>query len=72
MKATFKLPKTKKGWFSLCLIALVIALGSWPIVHLFNKKIIVFGFPLLMIWSVVLVFLTTFSMVIINKIGGVD
>ncbi|UJL47450.1 hypothetical protein KFZ58_06090 [Virgibacillus sp. NKC19-16] len=72
MKATFKLPKTKKGWFSVCLVAFVIALGSWPIIHLFNKEIIVLGMPLMMLWSIVLIFLTTFSMILIDKIGGAD
>ncbi|MEN1967964.1 hypothetical protein WMZ97_07750 [Lentibacillus sp. N15] len=72
MKATFKHPKTLKGWFSLALIAFIILLGSWPIIHLFNTEVIIFGLPLLMIWSIVLVILATFSMVLINKIGGVD
>ncbi|TRM12049.1 hypothetical protein FH966_10345 [Lentibacillus cibarius] len=72
MKATFKHPNTKKGWFSVCLIAFVIALGSWSIINLFNKEIIVLGMPLLMVWSIVLILLTTFAMIIIDKIGGSD
>ena len=72
MKATFKHPKTLKGWFSISLITFVIILGSWPVIHLVNKEIIVFGLPLLMVWSIVLIFLTTFSMVLINKIGDAD
>ncbi|WP_156290594.1 hypothetical protein [Oceanobacillus salinisoli] len=72
MKATFKRPKTSKGWLSLGLIAFIILLGSWPVIHLFNREVIVFGLPLLMVWSIVLIFLTTFTMLFINKIGGVD
>ncbi|WP_085993253.1 hypothetical protein [Oceanobacillus senegalensis] len=72
MKAKFKLPKTGKGWFSVGLIAFVIILGSWPVVHLFNQEIILFGMPLLMVWSIFLIIITTFAMVLINRIGGVD
>lgn len=72
MKIKFKYPKTKKGWFSVGLIVIVIALGSWPIIHLFNKNIIILGMPLLMVWSIVLIILTTLAMIIIDKIGGVD
>ncbi|MBP2077121.1 MULTISPECIES: hypothetical protein [Oceanobacillus] len=72
MKATFKLPKTKKGWFGVSLIAIIILLGGWPIINIFNQEIIVFGLPLIMVWSILIIFLTTFSMAFINKIGGVD
>ncbi|MGJ9457432.1 hypothetical protein [Oceanobacillus sp. CF4.6] len=72
MKATFKRPKTKKGWLSFSSIVIVILLGSWPVIHLFNKEVIIFGFPLLMLWSMILIFLTTFIMIVINKVGGVD
>lgn len=72
MKSTFKLPKTGKGWLSVALIASVILLGSWPVIHLFNKEIIFLGMPLLMLWSVIIIFLTVFAMVFIDKIGGAD
>ncbi|WP_080872806.1 hypothetical protein [Oceanobacillus timonensis] len=72
MKATFKLPKTKRGWISVGLIIFVISLGSWPVIHLFDKEIILFGMPLLMVWSIAIILLTTLAMIIIDKIGGRD
>lgn len=72
MKNTFKLPKTGKGWFSVILVAMVIALGTWPIINLFDKEIIVLGMPLLMFWSIVLIFLSCLAMIFIDYIGGAD
>ncbi|MEI3597904.1 MULTISPECIES: hypothetical protein [unclassified Oceanobacillus] len=73
MKVTvFKRPKTKKGWFSFGAIIVVLLLGNWPVIPLFNKDILIFGFPLIMLWSIILIFVTTFVMVIINRNGGVD
>ncbi|GGC76355.1 hypothetical protein GCM10007216_03630 [Thalassobacillus devorans] len=70
MKATFKLPKTGKGWFSLGLILVVIMLGSWPVIPLVNNETIILGMPILMTLSVVIIFVTTFTLILINKIGG--
>jgi len=72
MKATFKLPKSKKGWLSLGLVILTLLFGIWPVIHLFNQEILVFGMPLLMLWSTIIIFITTAVMVIVNKIGGVE
>ena len=72
MKATFKLPKTNKGWFSLGLVLFAIFLGGWPVIPLLNHETILFGMPILMTWSIVLIFLVTFTMWFINKIGGVE
>jgi len=72
MKGLFRLPKTTRGWFSLILILLVVFIGGWPIIPLLNKDVIVFGMPLLMVWSILIIFLATFSMWLIEKIGGVD
>ncbi|CAM4270405.1 DUF3311 domain-containing protein [Lacicoccus alkaliphilus] len=72
MKATFKVPKTKKGWISLGLVIFTLLIGIWPIIHLFNQEILIFGMPLLMFWSIIIIIVTTSVMVIINKIGGVE
>ncbi|ASN04450.1 hypothetical protein [Virgibacillus necropolis] len=71
MKATFRLPNTGKGWISLGLIIFVILLGSWPVIPLLNNETIILGMPILMTWSVIIIFLTTFIMWFINKIGGI-
>lgn len=70
MKATFKLPANKKQWFSLCFIIFTIMLGSWPIISLFNTTTIIFGVPILIVWSIFIIFFTTFVLWLINKIGG--
>ncbi|WP_082235448.1 LPXTG cell wall anchor domain-containing protein [Halobacillus massiliensis] len=72
MKATFKLPKTGKGWFSFALIIVVIMLGSWPVIPLVNNEMIILGMPILMTLSVAIIFITTFTLILINKIGGAD
>ena len=70
MKGTVKVPGTSKGWLSLLLIVFVIFIGGWPVISMLNKPIIIFGMPLLMAWSILIIFLTTFVMWLINKIGG--
>jgi len=70
MKGTIKYPKSYKEWLSLFLIIFTIILGGWPIIPLLNNTTIVFGMPILMIWSVFIIFFTTFVLWFINKIGG--
>lgn len=72
MKNILKLPKKFKGWLCLCLILFVIFIGGWPIIPLLNKPILVLGMPLLMVWSIFIIIVTTLTMIIIDKIGGVD
>jgi len=72
MKAKFKLPKTSKGWLALAVIFIIVLLGSWPVIPLLNNDAIVLGMPILMTWSVMLIFLTTAVLWGINKIGGAD
>lgn len=69
MRSTLKLPKTAKGWFSLLLIIFTVFVGGWPIIPIVNKPTLFLGMPLIMVWSVFIIFLTTFSMWLINKIG---
>ncbi|MDW0113112.1 hypothetical protein QT711_07930 [Sporosarcina saromensis] len=72
MKATFRTPKTKKGRFGLLAILFIVLLGSWPVIPLLNNETILFGMPLLMVWSVFLIILTTTTLVVLNKIGVND
>ncbi|MDS9471515.1 hypothetical protein [Sporosarcina pasteurii] len=72
MKATFRTPKTNKGWFGLMAILAIILLGSWPVIPLLNKTTILFGMPVLMVWSVALIILTTSTLMVLNKIGVND
>ncbi|KZE36876.1 hypothetical protein AV656_13930 [Bhargavaea cecembensis] len=72
MKATFKTPKTYKGWIGLFAILTIVLLGSWPVIPLLNHETIVFGMPILMTWSVILIFLTTGILMLLNKMGVND
>jgi len=46
----------------------VIVIGLWPVIPLFNSDTIIFGMPVLMVWSVVIVILTTLVMAVCNLI----
>lgn len=72
MKATFRTPKTNKGWFGLVAIVGIVLLGSWPVIPLLNKQELLFGMPILMVWSVVLIVLTTGMLMLLNKMGVND
>ncbi|SEI98686.1 hypothetical protein SAMN04488127_0981 [Bhargavaea ginsengi] len=69
MKATFRTPKTYKGWIGLFSILIIVLLGSWPVIPLLNHETILFGMPILMVWSVILIFLTTGTLMALNKMG---
>ncbi|EMR06205.1 hypothetical protein C772_01850 [Bhargavaea cecembensis DSE10] len=72
MKATFRTPKTHKGWIGLFAILTIVLLGSWPVIPLLNHTTIIFGMPILMVWSILLIFLTTGILMILNKMGVND
>lgn len=69
MKAKVKLPRSRRGWVFLGVFVGVILLGSWPVIPLFSRDVLVFGLPLLMVWSCVIVFLSTFVMWLSNRMG---
>lgn len=70
MDMRFRTPRTSKGWISIGIIVLVLLIGVWPIIPLFDANILVFGVPLLMVWSIAILFITTAAMVIINRLTG--
>jgi len=70
MDMRLRTPRTTKGWISIGIIAFVILIGVWPVVPLFNANTLVLGVPLLMVWSVAILFITTAAMVIINRLTG--
>lgn len=70
MDMRFRTPTSAGGWVSLGIVAVVIVLGIWPVVVLFDRNVLVLGMPLLMVWSIAILFITTIAMVIINRITG--
>jgi hypothetical protein len=69
MRAKVKLPRSRRGWVFVGVFVAVVLLGSWPIIPLFNRNVLVFGMPLLMVWSVAIVFLTSFTMWLSGRMG---
>ncbi|SMY12011.1 hypothetical protein [Brevibacterium jeotgali] len=70
MDMSFRAPTTAKGWISIGIIVLVLLSGIWPVIALFDANTLAFGLPLLMVWSIAVLFITTAAMVVINRITG--
>lgn len=70
MNMKVRWPKSGRGWLSLAIVCAVLIVGLWPIIALFNSPALVFGLPVLLVWSIVILFLTTAAMVAINFIMG--
>lgn len=72
MKAKFRIPKTNKGWFGLVVISTIVILGIWPVISFFNQELIFLGLPLIMVWSVGLIVITSGTLMVLNKMGVND
>lgn len=70
MDMRFRGPRTARGWISLGIILVVLIIGLWPVIALFNTTALPLGIPALMLWSIFILFATTAAMVIINAITG--
>ncbi|MCK1803407.1 hypothetical protein MTQ12_10165 [Brevibacterium sp. R8603A2] len=70
MNMKVRWPRTGRGWISFAIIMAVVIVGLWPIVALFNHAGLVLGVPALVFWSIVILFLTTGAMVVVNFIMG--
>jgi len=71
VKPTFKLPKTGRGWFGLTLVVVDLLIGCAPVILLFNDNSIVLGMPLMMTWSIGIIFFTSLTLLFLNKMEGV-
>lgn len=70
MDMRFRTPRTTRGWVSLGIIVVVVLLGIWPAIALFDTNTLLFGIPVLMVWSVAILFIATAAMMIINRLTG--
>ena len=68
MKMGIRWPDSARKWVCFGLVFGVIVIGVWPVIPLFNSDTIIFGMPVLMVWSVVIVILTTAVMAACNLI----
>lgn len=70
MDMRFRTPRTTRGWVSLGIIVVVLLLGTWPVIALFDTNSLLFGIPVLMVWSIAILFIATAAMMIINRLTG--
>jgi len=70
MNMSFRTPRTTRGWISLAIVVVVVLIGVWPIIVVFDTNSLLFGVPVLMAWSIAILFITTSAMMIINRITG--
>ena len=70
MNMKFRWPRRRLDWLCFGIIIVVISIGLWPIIPLFNHETLVLGLPLLMVWSIAILVITTAAMVAVNFILG--
>lgn len=70
MDMRFRTPTTARGWLSLGVILVALLLGIWPVISLFNRNVLVLGLPLLLVWTVAMLGITTIAMILVNRITG--
>ena len=70
MDMRFRTPTTARGWLSLGVIGIALLLGIWPVIPLFNQNVLVLGLPLILVWSVAMLGITTVAMILVNRITG--
>ena len=70
MDMRFRTPTTARGWLSLGVIGIALLLGIWPVIPLFNQNVLVLGLPLILVWSIAMLGITTIAMIVVNRITG--
>ncbi|KPQ22435.1 MULTISPECIES: hypothetical protein [unclassified Halomonas] len=68
MRNLIVLPTSRAGWgLLIAFVALVLA-GTWPVIGLMNKAVLVMGLPLMVVWSYLVIFACVVVMLIGNRI----
>lgn len=68
MRHPFVLPTSCAGWGLLIAFVVCVLAGIWPVIGLFNRAALLFGLPLLIVWSYVIIFACVGVMLIGNRI----
>lgn len=68
MRHPFVLPTSRAGWGLLIAFVVCVLAGIWPVIGLFNRAALLFGLPLLIVWSYVIIFACVGVMLIGNRI----
>ncbi|MFG6667037.1 hypothetical protein ACGK9R_07995 [Halomonas sp. HNIBRBA4712] len=68
MRQRFVLPTSRAGWGLLAAFVGLVLAGTWPVIGLFNRVVLLFGLPLMIVWSYVIIFACVAVMLIGNRI----
>ncbi|QJQ96291.1 MULTISPECIES: hypothetical protein [Halomonadaceae] len=62
------LPTTRAGWVLLAAFVLLVVAGIWPVIGWVNRATLIFGLPMLAVWSYVVIFACFAVMLIANRV----
>ncbi|MBZ5486256.1 hypothetical protein HW452_01780 [Halomonas aquamarina] len=68
MRRLFVLPTSRAGWGLLAAFICLVMAGIWPVIGLLNRAVLVFGLPLMIVWSYGVIFACVGVMLIGNRI----
>lgn len=72
MRRLIVLPTSRAGWGLLIAFVALVLVGTWPVIGLVNRAILVMGLPLMVVWSYVVIFACVVVMLIGNRIVEKD
>ncbi|WP_252107104.1 MULTISPECIES: hypothetical protein [unclassified Halomonas] len=68
MRHLFVLPTSRAGWVLLAAFVMLVLAGIWPVIGFVNRAALVFGLPLMIVWSYVVIFSCVGVMLVGNHI----
>ncbi|WP_447926585.1 hypothetical protein [Vreelandella sp. EE27] len=68
MRRSFVLPTSRAGWGLLIAFIVLVLAGTWPVIGLVNRGVLVGGLPLLIVWSYGVIFACVGVMLAGNRI----
>lgn len=68
MRRLFVLPTSRAGWALLVAFVALVLAGTWPVIGLVNHAVLVFGLPMMIVWSYVIIFSCVGVMLVGNRI----
>ncbi|SPJ33086.1 hypothetical protein [Kushneria phyllosphaerae] len=66
------MPRSRCARWLLVAFLLLLAVGCWPIITLFNRPVVAAGLPLMALWSYVIVFSSVALMALGNRLSRGD
>ncbi|UYF98933.1 MULTISPECIES: hypothetical protein [unclassified Halomonas] len=68
MRRLFVLPTSRAGWGLLAAFIVLVLAGTWPVIGFINQAALVFGLPLMIVWSYVVIFSCVGVMLVGNRL----